>query len=123
MVLDIAFAFLVLLGYLVAIIMAAKNSKNQQITLSLNEEDIELIAAKVVERLSRTEALAFYKSLPKLETGALAAPIITMDESPVVVKSKTDGMELGDTELGKVEETEEKVSTSTLAALKGKKLW
>ncbi len=129
MLLDIAFAFLVILGYLVAIIMAVKSNKTQQINISLSDEDIERIATKVAEKISHPLRIM----MPHPETyewiGDGVHPdflkggkhSISMDESPVVVKSKTDGMELAVTELGKVEETEEKVSTSSLAKLKGKK--
>ena len=130
MLFDIAFAFLVILGYLVAIIMAGKTSKSE---VTLSEADIDRIVDKLATKLQPK----FVVSDPswQIVTDGVHPDFlkggkywkdpseypITINESPVVVKSKTDGMELGGSELGKEEVTEEKLSTSALAALKGKK--
>lgn len=124
MFLDIAFAFLIALGYIIAIVMASKSNKATEITLS--EKDIELIAQKVADKIklsnltTNTGSHTHFGSDLNFPSN-VANPTIVIDEAPVVLKSKTEGMELLGAELGKEETSNDKISTSKLATLKGKK--
>src|SRR4051812_29794318 len=120
MLLDIAFVFIAMIGYLVAIIMASKTNKTQQINLTLSEDDIELIAQKVVEKL-RAGPQAWKDYIPPFDNVRVSDfATIKVDESPVVLKSKTEGMEAtGD--WGDVQPVSDKIDAKTLESLKGLK--